>query len=69
MEPLASRLKDERTKRKLTQQQIADILGINRVTYQGYESGKHEPDLSILIKLSDTFDRSTDYLLGKYNQA
>jgi transcriptional regulator with XRE-family HTH domain len=67
MSPLDTRLKEKRQKFKLTQQQIADALKINQVTYQGYEKGKHEPDLKTLLKLADLFETSTDYLLGRYD--
>jgi len=67
MMALAVKLKEERVKKGLTQQQIADLLEVNRITYQGYEKGKHQPDLFMLIKIADTFKTSTDYLLGRYN--
>jgi len=68
MQPLDIRLKERRKKLKLTQQQVADHLRINQVTYQGYEKGKHDPDLKTLISLATFFDTSTDYLLGRYDQ-
>jgi len=67
LEKLATKLKVERTNKNLTQFEIADILKINRVTYQGYEKGKHDPNLDTLIKLADFYKTSTDYLLGRYD--
>jgi len=46
---------------------VSLILKINRVTYQGYEKGKHDPNLDTLIKLADFYKTSTDYLLGRYD--
>ena len=59
------KIKELRTSKKLTQQDIADKLGITRPAYTAYESGKRQPDFDILKALSDLFDVSTDYLLGK----
>jgi len=67
METLANRLKEKRTAKHLTQQKVADTLRVHQVTYQGYETGKHKPDVDTLIKLADLYDTSTDYLLGRRN--
>lgn len=50
---------------KLTQQQLASALEITRGALSMYELDRREPDNSTLIKISDYFDVSTDYLLGK----
>ena len=50
----------------MTQQEVADKLGITRPAYTAYESGKREPDFSILQSLANIFDVTTDYLLGYY---
>ena len=65
---LSDRLKELRAGKKLTQQNIADYLGINLRTYQYYE-GKddksHRPDLETLVALADLFEVSVDYLIGR----
>ncbi len=68
MEILSERLKRTRESKGITQIEIAEKLGINRVTYTGYENGKHQPSLDILIKIADYFQTSTDYLLGRYKE-
>lgn len=60
----ASRLKTIRTKRGYTQSTVADKLGITRPAYTAYESGNREPDFSLLSKLANIYNVSTDYLLG-----
>lgn len=63
----ADRLSKLRTAKKLTQQDIANKLGITRQAYSFYETGKREPDYETLKKLVDLFEVSIDYLLGRSN--
>mgnify|MGYP001194392911 CR=1 FL=1 len=58
-------IKKLRLEKKLTQQEVADKIGITRPAYTAYESGKREPDFSMLQVLADLFGVSTDYLLGR----
>ena len=67
MEMLCERLKEKRKRANLTQEKVAQILGISRSTYAYYETGKNEPDLKALIKLADLYETSIDYLTGRYN--
>ena len=53
-----------RETRKMTQQDVADILQIQRPTYTRYENGEREPDNNTLIKLCEIFNCSLDYLFG-----
>ena len=47
-----------------TQQQMADLLGIPRETYRGYETGLRSPSVEVIKAMADTLGVSTDYLLG-----
>lgn len=58
-------LKLLRTQKGVTQKEVAETLGINRTTYVKYENGSSEPDNKMLFALSDYYDVSIDYLLGK----
>lgn len=60
-------LKELRTLSGLTQQQVADRLGISRVNYTRYETGASNPDYETLIALADFFDVSLDYIFGRKN--
>lgn len=62
-------LKDLRTENKYSQKGLADILKVAQNTVSQYENGLREPDNSTLIKLSNLFNVSTDYLLGQNNEA
>lgn len=66
MNSLGNRLKERRKEHNLTQKQIAELLNINQVTYQGYETDKHLPDVISLRKLSDILHTTMDYLAGRY---
>lgn len=58
-------LKIIRNQNKLTQQQVADVLGISRSAYCGYETGRRSPDIDTLVKLSDFYGISVDKFVGK----
>lgn len=60
-------LKEIRISKGLKQNKVAKDLGINTVTYNGYETGKSEPNIEIILKLADYFNVSTDELLGMEN--
>lgn len=47
------------------QKQLASYLKVSISTISNYEQSVHSPDLSILCKLADLFEVSTDYLLGR----
>ena len=58
------RIRDLREDRDLTQTQIAKILGLSQTGYSKYETGENDLPTSILIKLSDYYGVSIDYILG-----
>ncbi|MBQ6929475.1 MAG: helix-turn-helix transcriptional regulator [Oscillospiraceae bacterium] len=62
------RLKDLREDNDYTQQQIADMLYINRRTYSSYETGMAGLPVEILIKLADIYNTSTDYILERTDE-
>lgn len=52
------RIKELRNKRGLTQEQLAEMMGINPKYISSIERGKENPTLDIFIKLSETMDVS-----------
>lgn len=62
------RLKELRVNKRLTQQDMADYLGITRQGYGKYESGQSETDIKTLKKLANFFNVTTDYLTGNSDQ-
>ncbi|WP_018249756.1 helix-turn-helix domain-containing protein [Orenia marismortui] len=59
------RIRQLRKENKLTQQQLADKIGVGRATIAGYETKGKEPGYDTLTKLAEIFDVSVDYLLGR----
>lgn len=57
-------LKKLRGKKGVSQQRLADSLGISQQSINKYENHSVEPDISTLIKLADYFNTSIDYLVG-----
>ena len=57
------RLRDLREDHDLSQQQIAEILGIQQTVYSRYERGLQTIPLQHLVTLAKYYDVSTDYLL------
>ena len=56
-------LRATRMARKITQQKLADAVGLALRSYQCYEQGVREPSLDMLIKLADVLQVPTDSLL------
>ena len=65
MKIFQERLIEQRKLNKKTQRQIAEFLHVAQPSYIRYENGSAEPSLENLVKLSDFFDVSVDYLLGR----
>ena len=60
-----NRLSELRKSHKLTQIQIADMLGVTQQTIFAWEHGKALPLMDNAIKLSSFYGVSIDYLLGR----
>ena len=58
------RLKELRAKQHWTIEEVAEKIGVSRSTYAGYETEDRKPPIQNLIKLSELFDVSVDYILG-----
>ena len=54
-----------REEKKLTQEELAKIVGLTLRAYQLYEYGEGYPTFKRLIIIADFFDVSLDYLVGR----
>lgn len=57
------KIKNARVKANLTQEQVAEALGVSRQTISNWENEKTYPDIVSVIKMSDLYDISLDHLL------
>ena len=60
---IGSKIKAARLKKKMTQEQVAELLGVSRQTISNWENEKSYPDIISVIKMSDYYEASLDYLL------
>ena len=58
-------LQNLRADKQVSQQAVAEYIGVTKQAYSLYELGKRNPDNDMLYKISEYFDVSIDYLLGK----
>lgn len=48
----------------LTMKQFGSVIGVSESMVSLYETGKNEPDLSLLVKMADYFSVTLDELVG-----
>lgn len=65
---IGQRLYQLRKDHDMTQQELADRLGLTKYTISSYETDKSDPSDEIKMQLAQIFDVSVDYLLGLVNQ-
>lgn len=64
MSDFATRLKELRNERKITQQELADFLHVSQNAIYNWENRKREPNLEIISKVAEYFEVTPSYLLG-----
>lgn len=57
-------LKKLRIEHKISQKQLADVIGVSQQSINKYENHNVEPDISTLKSLANYFNTSIDYLVG-----
>ena len=61
---LAENIRKYRKERALTQEQLAEVLGVTTGAVYKWESGLSVPELDLIMQMADFFDVSVDVLLG-----
>ncbi len=61
----AEALKELRKTRKLSQKEVAAHLNIPATTYNTYESGRTEPPIEILVRLSHLYGMPIDFIVQR----
>ena len=65
MSTYSNRIRELRKNKSLSQEQLADKLGVTKQAVSQMERGARKPSVTMLETLCDFFNVSTDYLLGK----
>ena len=67
MATFSERLKQLQIERNVLKKDIAAAAGVSITGYYYYETGKCNPTVNVLVKLSKILNCSVDYLLGLSN--
>lgn len=59
------RLRAARMNQNITQQKLADMVGVALRSYQCYEGGTRYPSYDLLVQFADILNVPTDWLLGR----
>ncbi|NCB62563.1 MAG: XRE family transcriptional regulator [Clostridia bacterium] len=62
---MENRIRMLREQRHMTQVRLSIELEVSQETVSGYESGKHYPSYSNLVRMSQLFGVGIDYLMGR----
>lgn len=65
MATFPQRLQELKQRQNVMQKDVAASVGVPLRTYQRYERGESEPQLSVLIRIADFYGVSLDYLAGR----
>ncbi len=60
---MADRIQNLRKAKGMSQEELADQIGVSRQAVSKWESGQSTPDLEKIIMISDLFEVTTDYIL------
>ncbi|MBP2097663.1 helix-turn-helix domain-containing protein [Enterococcus rivorum] len=60
---IGDKIKEQRLRKELTQNQLAQLLNVSRSTVSSWEVGRNYPDLDTIVSISDLFNISLDHLL------
>lgn len=55
-------LKEERKNKKITQEQLAGLVGVSRQSINAIERGKYIPSTSLSLKISEIFNTTVNKL-------
>ena len=61
------RIRELRENQDLTQKQLSQVLNCSQQVHSNYELGQRDIPTDILIRLSQFYQVSTDYILGLTN--
>ena len=60
--PMKNFLKDERKRKNITQEQLANLVGVSRQSINAIERGKYTPSTALALKISEIFNTTVNSL-------
>ncbi|MBN1364243.1 MAG: helix-turn-helix transcriptional regulator [Syntrophaceae bacterium] len=66
---IADKIKLLRKKKKLSQEQLAEAVGINAAHLSRLENDKYQPSMPVLKKMAEVLEVTVDYLLSEEDEA
>ena len=66
---IGKRLRLLRKDKKISQEELADIIGVQKSTVSLYEIGKNDPSDKVKIEIAKYFNISLDYLIGVIDES
>lgn len=57
---MKNRIRVERAERRMTQQQLAEAVGVSRQTVNAIEAGKFIPSTLLALKIARLFEKSVE---------
>ena len=65
---IGENIRNLRTQKELLQRDLAKMLNTSNSTICDWEKGRCEPNVNDLVKMSEIFNCSVDYLIGNENE-
>lgn len=65
---MVKNLRKLRNEYKISQKQLADVIGVSQQSINKYENHNIEPDIETLKSIANYFNTSVDYLIGYINE-
>lgn len=59
------KIREAREASGFSQKELAKVIGVAPSTFNGYESGNHDPKSDLLIKIAEACSVTVDFLLGR----
>lgn len=59
---MLNKVKEARIAKEMTQQELADLLGVSRQTIFSIETGKYVPSTILALKIAKTFNKTVEKL-------
>ncbi len=61
---MENRIRVERAERRMTQQQLAEAIGVSRQTINAIESGKFVPSTVLALKIARIFEKPVEAIFS-----